>query len=103
METPMRMMLRFTMPVEAGNKAIKDGSLAVAMKGVIDRLKPEASYFFAESGFRSALFVFDMHEPSQIPAIVEPLFLALNASVSLVPVMNAEDLQKGLAAAAKER
>jgi hypothetical protein len=99
----MRMMLRITIPVEAGNKGVQDGSLPRTIQTLIERIKPEASYFFPDNGLRSALFVFNMQEGAQIPASVEPLFLALNAGVTLTPVMNAEDLQKGLAEAGKLR
>jgi len=99
----MRMMLRLWMPVESGNSAVKDGSLPRAIQSLIERLKPEAAYFFPDDGKRSAMFVFDMQEASQIPPIVEPLFMGMNAAVTLSPVMNAEDLQKGLAEAAKLR
>jgi hypothetical protein len=97
----MRMMLKATIPVEAGNKAIKDGSLPRTMQSVSERLKPEAAYFLAEDGKRTALFFFNMQDASQIPSIAEPLFMGMNASLTLVPVMNADDLQKGLAEAAK--
>jgi hypothetical protein len=96
-------MLRISMPVEAGNRAVADGSLPVTFQGLIDRLKPEAAYFFPDEGKRSALFVFDMQDASQLPVLVEPFFAALHADVTLTPVMNAEDMQKGLAAAAKTR
>lgn len=99
----MRMMLRIWMPIEAGNAAIKDGSLPLTIKGLVDKLKPEAAYFFPDEGKRSALYVFDMQDASQLPALVEPLFLQMNAQVKLTPVMNLEDLQKGLADAAKLR
>jgi hypothetical protein len=99
----MRMMLRVWMPVESGNAAIKDGSLPLAIKGLVDKLKPEAAYFFPDDGKRSALYVFDMQDTSQLPALVEPLFLQMNARVELSPVMNFADLQKGLAEAAKQR
>jgi len=44
-----------------------------------------------------------MVEPSQIVESVEPFFLSLNATTELVPVMNAEDLRKGLAKVAKKK
>ncbi len=37
---------------------------------------PEAAYFLAEDGMRTALIFFDLQEPSQIPAVAEPAFLA---------------------------
>ncbi len=97
----MRMMLKVTIPVEAGNKGVKDGSLARAFQSTAERLKPEASYFLADSGARTALFFFNMQDVSQIPAIAEPLFMAFNASLAMSPVMNPDDLQKGLAEASK--
>src|SRR5262249_42629566 len=97
----MRMMLKATIPVEAGSKAIKDGSLQRIMQSTIERLKPEAAYFLADGGMRTALFFFDLPDVSQIPAIVEPMFMGMNASLSMVPVMNRDDLQKGLTEAAK--
>ena len=43
------------------------------------------------------MIFFEMAEPSQIVESVEPFFLNLNASTELLPVMNADDLRKGLA------
>ncbi len=58
-------------------------------------LKPEAAYFFADdAGQRSGSIVFDMKDTSQMPAIAEPWFLAFNATISLRPVMNPQDLAK---------
>ena len=97
----MRMMLKLTIPVEAGNNAIKNGTLPKAMQAMMQNLKPEAAYFFAENGLRTALFVFNMDDVSRIPIIAEPFFMGMNAALTMIPVMNAEDLQKGLAEAAK--
>ena len=66
---------------------------------MIERIKPEAVYFFAEHGMRSALAVFDMQNSSEIPAIAEPLFRHLNADVEIIPVMNLDDLRQGLSRA----
>jgi hypothetical protein len=96
----MRMMLKITVPTDVGNRAFKDGSLAKAIEATMKKLNPEASYFFASHGHRSAMLFFDMKDTSEIPVIVEPLFAALHAEIELLPVMNAEELQKGLAAAA---
>ena len=89
-------MMKITMPVEAGNAAIKDGSMAKIMADALERLKPEAAYFLTENGARTALMVIDLADPADIPSTVEPFFTGLNAAVQLTPVMNADDLNKGL-------
>ena len=41
----MRMMLKILIPTEAGNEAVKDGSLAKLFETTIRKLNAEASYF----------------------------------------------------------
>jgi hypothetical protein len=93
----MRMMLKVTFPTEAANRAFNDGSFQKIMEDTMTRLKPEATYFVADKGCRCAMLFFDMRDASDIPAIAEPLFMSFNAAVELVPVMNGDDLKKGLA------
>ncbi|SHN43131.1 hypothetical protein [Chitinophaga sp. CF418] len=97
----MRTMLRVTMDVIASNKAIKDGTLSEIINSTMDRTHPEATYFTAIDGCRACIMVFDLHDPSDIPSIAEPFFVNLNAKVEFSPVMNAEDLKKGLEISAK--
>jgi len=92
----MRMLLRVSIPVEAGNAAARAGTLGSTVERILADLKPEAAYFFADdAGNRSGSIVFDMKDTSQIPAIAEPWFLAFNAKVSFRPVMSPQDLEKG--------
>ena len=93
----MRVIAMISMPVEAGNQAIKDGSLGTAMQRAAERWKPEAMYFTTFDGDRTAVMVFDLPDASGIPSFAEPFFRELNAKVQLAPAMNGEDLQKGLA------
>jgi hypothetical protein len=93
----MRMLLRVSIPAEAGNAAAKNGTLGTTVEKILNELKPEAAYFFADdNGNRSASIVFDMKDTSQIPAAAEPWFLAFNANVSFRPIMNVQDLQAGV-------
>jgi hypothetical protein len=94
----MRMLLRARIDTDAGNAAVPNGTVERIVKEFIDKAKPEACYFFADQGRRSASFIFDMEDSSQIPALVEPMFRELKADVQLTPVMNLDDLQKGLSA-----
>jgi len=84
------------MPVESGNQAIKDGTLAAVVQRTAERWKPEAMYFATFNGERTAYLVFDLPDSSGIPSFAEPFFTELNAGVELAPVMNGDDLQKGL-------
>jgi len=88
----MRMLLKVSMPSETA----KIDTIQQTLQSTMAALKPEAAYFYPEDGKRTAIFVFDMAGSWQIPAAVEPMFSKLGASVSLTPVMNAEDLQRGL-------
>lgn len=92
----MRTLLRVFIDAQAGNKAIANGKLPEVIKKTMQTLQPEAAYFLPSNGERSCLMVFDLKDPSQIPVISEPFFSQLNARVEFVPVMNAEELQKGL-------
>ena len=94
--TTMRSLLRATLDVAASNKAVIDGTLAKVVNSTIEKLQPEASYFLANDGCRSCFMIFDLKDPSDIPSIAEPFFMHMNAKVDISPVMNAEELKKGL-------
>ena len=92
----MRMMLRWTVPVDKGNAVVTDGSVGPIIESLMERLQPEAAYFFPEGGERSGMMIFDMKDSSEIPGITEILFQGFDAAVEFLPVMNAEDLKRGL-------
>lgn len=92
----MRTMMKIAIDTEAGSRAIEDGSIQAIMQDTLAPLNPEAAYFGPEHGVRTAWVVFDMQDPSQLPALTERLFRKPKANVQIFPVMNQEDLQKGL-------
>jgi hypothetical protein len=92
----MRTLMKVHLNIDAGNRAMRDGTLQKTIMSVASLIKPEAVHFAPEDGKRTAYFFFDMQDSSLMPQITEPLFLELNAEVTFTPVMNQEELQKGL-------
>ena len=92
----MRLMLKFTIPVEKGNQAERDGTLGKAIQALVDSVNAEASYFALEDGKRMGIVIFEETDQARMPVINEPLFAALNAAIEIQPVLTAQDLQRGL-------
>ena len=92
----MRTLARFTLDVAAANETIRAGSLAPMIENSLASLNPEAAYFYADGGKRTAIVIFDMKSPSDIPVVAEPWFMAANATVEFFPVMTADELKTGL-------
>lgn len=88
----MRLMLRFTIPVEKGNEAVADGSLSMAIKELVDRVQPEAAYFHLEDGKRAGTLFFEESSQSQMAVINEPLFAKLNAAIDIQPAVSLGEL-----------
>ncbi len=92
----MRMMMKVQMDTEAASRAIADGSMPQLMQETMERLQPEAAYFGPEDGARTACFVFDLNDSSQLPVITEGLWDKVKAKILMFPVMDREGLQTGL-------
>jgi hypothetical protein len=90
----MRFMLTFRVPPEEGNAAMKDGSFMQAFQCVLEELQSEAAHFSPIEGARGGYLVVNMDDASQIPAIVEPLFLGLGATVQIAPVFTPDDMPR---------
>jgi hypothetical protein len=94
----MRMLAIVQIDTEAGNEAIRSGNMPKVMDKVMSQLRPEAAYFGPLDGMRTMFLVFDLEDPSRIPPLTEPFFGALKARVQMIPLMNREEVQAGLAA-----
>ncbi len=99
----MRMMMKVSIPTEAGNKAVADNILPKVIGEFVEAHRPEGSYFTTHHGERCAYFFFDLKDNASIPSIAEPFFMKLNAHVDIQPAMNLEDMKTGVERAMKKR
>ena len=88
----MRLMLRFTIPVEKGNEAEADGFLSKAIKELVEQVQPEAAYFHLQDGKRAGTIFFEESDQARMAVINEPLFAKLNASIEIQPAVSLEEL-----------
>ncbi len=92
----MRVMMTVQIPTEAGNAALKDGSLPQIVGNALEALKAEAAYFTSTDGMRTGLIFFEMADSSEIPPAAEPFFQGLNAKITFSPVMTADEMRAGV-------
>jgi hypothetical protein len=90
----MRMLLNVHIPHEPFNACVRDGTVGETIKRILDETKPEQVYFTEQHGTRGAILILDVPEPSRIPALAEPWFLAFEADCEFRVVMTADDLSK---------
>jgi hypothetical protein len=92
----MRVLVKWEMGLQAGNEAIRSGRIAELNRALMERVQPEAAYYGTENGRRTGYLFCDLADTAQIPTIAEPLFQELCSAVEFIPVMNADELQRGL-------
>jgi hypothetical protein len=90
----MRYMMRFTIPNDTGNAALKDPKFGEKMQEFFKEIKAEAVYFTTIDGERGGYAVVNMNDASEMPALAEPLFFWLKSRIDWYPVMKPEDLMK---------
>jgi hypothetical protein len=91
----MRFLLKVSIPTEAGNQRVLDGSLGKTIESILDDLRPEAAYFSEDRGVRTGFIFCPIKDESEIPGIAEPWFLAFGSHVELHAAMTVADLKKG--------
>ena len=90
----MRFLMKVSIPTEAGNQRVLDGSLGKVIESILNDINAEAAYFAEEHGARTGFIFCNIKDESEIPGMAEPWFLALNAQVELHPAMSLDDLKK---------
>ena len=90
----MRMIMHVDFPVEPFNTLVRNGTVGAKIQQALEDIKPEVVFFSEQDGFRGGVLVVDVADPSGIPALAEPFFLAFNATVKFRIAMTPEDLAK---------
>jgi hypothetical protein len=94
--------MQVRIPHETFNAAVRDGSAEQKMARILEDAKPEAAYFTEYDGHRGGILIVDVADPSKVPALAEPWFLAFSADVEFHVVMSPDELRKaGLGAIGK--
>jgi hypothetical protein len=88
----MRMLMHVKIPHQEFNAAVRNGSVGKKIGAILESIKPEAVYFTNYDGKRGAIMIVDVKDPSHVPALAEPFFLAFNADVEFHIAMSPEDL-----------
>ena len=92
----MRFLIRARTPTDSGNKMIQDPDFLKKLDEYINKVKPEAAYFMPIDGQRAGAFIVNVESNEQLPVMVEPLFQWWGANVDAIPVMNFDELKRGL-------
>ena len=90
----MKFHVTASLPVAAGNAAMRTGTIGETIQSILEEIKPEAVYFGAQDGKRTVFMIVDMADASELPGKFEPWFLAFDASIDATPEMLPEDLAK---------
>jgi hypothetical protein len=90
----VQMIMEVTLPNEPFNTLVKKGTAGETLQRILADVKPSAAYFSELDGRRGAIFIVDLPDPSRVPALAEPFFVLLDATVKFRICMTAEDLAK---------
>ena len=91
----MRFLVRVHLPVEEGNKMVKDPKGVKKLEAYYKKIRAEAAYFYEDKGERTMAFIIDLPSADRMIDVGEPMFQEFNARVEYHPVMTLEDLKKG--------
>ena len=89
----MKMLLSVEFPHEPFNTLVRSGKIGETMGRILESVKPEMAYFTEQDGKRGGVFIVNVDQPSDVPALAEPFFLQLQGDCRFRIAMSPEDLQ----------
>jgi hypothetical protein len=90
----MKMLLTVESPHEPFNTLVRTGKAGELIARILESIKPQAAYFTEQDGKRGGIFVIDVQESADVPALAEPFFLNFQADCKFRILMSPDDLQK---------
>jgi hypothetical protein len=96
MEVHMHFLTRIAIPNESGNKFIGSKDFSEKMDSLISNMKPEASYFCIANGKRTIYTLINVESSADLPKMVEPFWLTMNAEVEFIPAMTQQEFGKAM-------
>jgi hypothetical protein len=90
----MKMLLMVEIPNEPFNSLVRSGKAGEVLERILETINPEAAYFTEQDGKRGGIFVVDVQNASDVPALSEPFFLNFQANCKFRILMSPEDLKK---------
>ncbi len=89
----MKMLLTVEFPHEPFNALVRSGKIGEVMGRILESVRPEMAYFTEQDGKRTGIFVVELNQPSEVPALAEPFFLHFQADCKFRIAMTPADLQ----------
>jgi hypothetical protein len=75
---------------------VQDPNFLKKLEDYMNKVRPEVAYFMPVDGHRTAAFIVNIQSNDQVPTIVEPLFQWMGDNVEVIPIMNFDELKKGI-------
>jgi hypothetical protein len=75
---------------------VQDPNFLKKLEDYMNKVRPEVAYFMPVDGHRAAAFIVNIQSNDQVPTIVEPLFQWMGDNVEVIPIMNFDELKKGI-------
>jgi hypothetical protein len=92
----MRMMMKVTIPVEAGDRGSKEGILPKTVTELGDRNKPKVYSFTPTGGKQTTFFFFDLADLTILPIAAKPFFENPNAEIVVSSAINLDQMRAGV-------
>ena len=90
----MNFLLKVTIPIQAGNAMVRDPKFGKKLDEIMKDIRAKEAFFAVNGGQRTMYILVEVSDASRLPAIVEPFWLAFEASIECTPVLTAKDFQK---------